>query len=204
LPAGILLWRIDLQRVPQVKMPERKLTLFERFAISAENLIMMRLSPAGNPGPVLKWMFKVPIFFYKIGLPMFGNFILLLTATGRKSGKLRRTPLEYRLEPGTGCCIITAGWGGNTNWRKNIEANPHIFVQTGRRKFTAVAERLSDEEVADSLAEAVRINPRSAEIWSRWAGEPVSAERPDSFLRAAKFFPSFRLKPIQSIRQNGS
>ena len=175
-------------------MTERKLTLFESFILQAEHLIMTRLVPADSPGPIFRWLFKIPLFFYRIGLPLFGDFILLLTTTGRKSGKPRRTTVEYHPEPGTGDFIIMAGWGGNTDWKKNIEAHPGVFVQAGRRKFEAVAERLADNEVADWLADTVRINPNSADIWSRWAGEPVTLEKPDSFLRAARHFPTFRLK----------
>ncbi len=175
-------------------MSERKLTLFERFILRAEHLIMTRLVPADKPGPIFKWLFKTPLFFYKIGLPLFGDFILLLTTTGRKSGKPRYTLVEYHPEPGTGDFIIMTGWGGNTAWKRNIEANPQVLVQAGKHKFEAVAERLTDNEVADWLAETVRINPMSADIWSRWAGEPVTLEKPDSFLRAARYFPSFRLK----------
>jgi len=175
-------------------MSERKLTLFERSILRAEHLIMTRLVPADKPGPVFRWLFKTPVIFYRIGLPLFGDFVLLLTTTGRKSGKLRYTPVEYRCEPGTGDFIVMAGWGGNTDWRKNIEANPHVLVQAGRRKFKAVAERLTDREVADWLAETVRVNPRSADIWSRWAGEPVTLDRPESLLNAARYFPSFRLR----------
>ncbi len=39
-------------------------------------------------------------------LTLFEHFILLLTATGRKSGKPRRTMVEYHLEPGTGDFIV--------------------------------------------------------------------------------------------------
>lgn len=176
-------------------MAERKVPPFVRFTLRAEHLIMTRLVPANHPGPVFKWLFKTPVIFYRIGLPLFGDFVLLLTTTGRKSGKPRYTPVEYRLEPETGEFIVMAGWGGNTDWRKNIEANPHVLVQAGRRKFEAVAERLSDLDVADWLAETVRVNPRSADIWSRWAGEAVNSARPDSFLRAARYFPSYRLRP---------
>ncbi len=175
-------------------MIDRKLTLFDRFIVRTEHLIMTRLVPADKPGPVFKWLFKIPRIFYKIGLPLFGDFILLLRTTGRKSGKPRFTFVEYHSEPGTGDFIIMAGWGGNTDWKRNIEANPHVFVQAGVHKFEADAERLTDYEVADWLAETVRINPMSAEIWSRWAGEPVTLERPDSFMRAARYFPTFRLK----------
>jgi deazaflavin-dependent oxidoreductase (nitroreductase family) len=162
---------------------------------------MTRLVPADSPSPAFKWLFKIPVLFYGLGLPLSGDFILLLTTTGRKSGRPRHTPVEYRREPAARHYIVVAGWGGNTDWKKNIEANPHVFVQAGRRKFAAVAEPLSDAEVANWLAETVRINPMSAGIWSRWAGEPVTAVRPDSFLRAARYFPSFRLisKPRDGI-----
>jgi len=173
----------------------KKLTPFEKFLLRAEDVIMTRLVPADSPGPVFKWLFKLPVFFYRIGLPLFGNFILLLTTTGRRSGKPRQTPLEYRREQGTGYMIVMAGWGGRTDWRRNLEADPRVHVQAGRKKFEAIAEPLTGAEVADWLAEAIRINPRSTRIWSKWAGEPVTADDRDSLLRAARFFPSFRLKP---------
>lgn len=177
-------------------MPEHKLTPYEKIALRAEDLIMTRLAPMDHPGRFFKWLFKIPIFFYKIGLPPPGDFLLLLTTTGRKSGQPRHTPLEYRREAGTGHPIIMAGWGGNTDWKKNVEASPRVRVQVGRRRFEAVAEKLTDEEVAKFLTEAMHSSPRSGLIWSRWAGEPVTLDAPQSILRAAKFFPSFRLKKM--------
>jgi hypothetical protein len=89
-----------------------------------------------------------------------------------------------------------AGWGGKTDWRLNILANPQVHVQIGHETFNAIAESLSDREVAAMLIEAMETNPGSAKIWSRWAGEPVSLENPGSVARAVKYFPCFRLKPI--------
>jgi len=178
-------------------MSSEKLSLTARLAIAIENLLMTRLTPLNQPGPVLKRLFNIPIFFYKIGLPLFGDFVLLLTTTGCKSGQPRFTPLEYRREAGTGCAIITAGWGGQTDWRHNLQANPRVGVQIGREKFAALAEPLPEAEVAAWIAEALRVNPSSARMFSRWAGEPLSLEAPESLLRAARFFPSFRLKPLE-------
>jgi len=177
-------------------MEKRKLTLFERVALRVEDLLMTRLVPGDHPGIVFKWLFKIPIFFYRIGLPLFGSFILLLTTTGRKSGKPRHTPLEYHREPRTGLTIIMAGWGGNTDWRRNLQSDPRVRVQMGWHKFEAIAEPLSDAEVAAWMSDALKLNPKSAKIWSRWAGEPVSLAEPESVLRAARYFPSFRLKPM--------
>jgi len=174
------------------------LSPFERFSLRLEDLLMTRLVPKDSPGPVFKWLFKTPIFFYRIGLPLFNGFILLLTTTGRKSGKPRLTPLEYHREPGTGFPVIMAGWGGNTDWKRNILANPQVRIQIGWRRSSALAEPLSEAEVAAWLSEAMKKNPKSARIWSRWAGEPVGLDMPDSLLRAARHFPCFRLIPIET------
>lgn len=168
-------------------------TYFQRLALRIETYLMTRLTPSNRPGPLLRRLFKVPVFFYQIGLPMFNDFVLLLTTTGRKSGKRRRTPLEYRREPGSGHMVIVAGWGGKTDWRRNLQADPRVQVQVGRKKFAALAEALTDEEIADWLAESLRLNPQSAAMFSRWAGEAVSLDAPESLLRAAKAFPSYRL-----------
>jgi deazaflavin-dependent oxidoreductase (nitroreductase family) len=109
---------------------------------------------------------------------------------------LRFTPLEYRRETNTRHVIITAGWGGHTDWRCNIQANPRVGVQIGRNKYDALAEPLSDAEVAAWIAETIRINPQSAKLFSRWAGKPVGIDAPDSLLHAARFLPSFRLRPM--------
>lgn len=187
--------RSDNRAAPQVK----SLRASERFALCMEELLLTRLLPKTDPGPVFKWLFKVPVLFYQLGLPLFGDFILLLTHRGRKSGKLHHTPLEYRREEGTSYRIITAGWGGHTDWRRNIEVDPHVTVQAGRERYPAMAEQLTEGEVAAFLIQAMTLNPGSAKIWSRWAGEPVSIDNPAGILRAARYFPSYRLKPIRWI-----
>jgi deazaflavin-dependent oxidoreductase (nitroreductase family) len=118
-----------------------------------------------------------------------------LTTKGRKSGKFRCTPLEYYREEGTGYFIIMVGWGGRSDWQKNIQVNPNVYVQAGWKSFEAVAEQLTELEVASFIKKAISINPKSTRIWSRWAGENVTLAEPQSINRAAKYFPSFRLKP---------
>jgi len=39
-----------------------------------------------------------------------------LTTIGRKSGKLRQTPVGYSYEITTDTYYLTAGWRGNTDW----------------------------------------------------------------------------------------
>jgi deazaflavin-dependent oxidoreductase (nitroreductase family) len=119
---------------------------------------------------------------------------LLLTTTGRKTGKPRRTPLEYVYNPKEDTYRIAPGWGGNTDWYKNIRRNPRVTVQVGRRKFEAVAEPAPDEEAAEFMMTASRRHPSMDKIWNRWSDKPVDGTF-ESYRYAAKFFPSVRLKP---------
>jgi hypothetical protein len=51
------------------------------------------------------------------------------------------------------------------------------------------------------MLDALKLNPASGKLWSRWAGEPVSLAEPESILRAAKYFPSFRLRPVKQPKE---
>ncbi len=95
-----------------------KINLAEKMYAWGESLIM-QIVPKNNVGLVFKWIFKIPILQYKLGLGwMIGHYILLLTTVGRKSGKPRYTPLEYIYDRKNDRYRIAAGWGGNTDWYK--------------------------------------------------------------------------------------
>jgi deazaflavin-dependent oxidoreductase (nitroreductase family) len=126
-----------------------KITIGERIYNQLESFIMDKLVSQNSPGPVFKWIFKIPILQYKLGLGwLTGSSVLLLITTGRKSGKLHHTPLEYIYDREYDRYRIAAGWGGKTDWYRNAHANPHVTVQVGRKKFAAIAGPVSDEEVA--------------------------------------------------------
>jgi deazaflavin-dependent oxidoreductase (nitroreductase family) len=173
--------------------------MFQKMAAWFENLILTWLTPLECPGPVWKWLFKIPLLFNRLGLDWtFGGRmpVLLLTTTGRKTGKLRLTPLEYLYEPELEAYRVTAGWGGKTDWYRNARTDPHVQVKLGRRSFAAIAEPVAQEEVAQFLIEATRLNPGALKIWQRWTPEPLDGS-PEGLLRAAKYFPSLRLKPVK-------
>ena len=168
----------------------------EKIYNHAEVLIM-DLVPQKNVGPVFKWIFKMPILQYKLGMGwMIGRYILLLTTTGRKSGQPRYTPLEYEYDKENDRYRVAAGWGGNTDWYKNVKADPKVHVQVGRRKFESVAEIASDEEVGQYMMNVSKRHPRMDRTWNRWAEKPVDGTI-ESYVHAAKFFPSVWLKPIE-------
>ena len=109
-----------------------KIALTEHIYNRIETFIM-DLVPQKNVGPLFKWIFKLPILQYKLGLGWtIGRYILLLTTTGRVSGLPRHTPLEYEYDREGDRYRIAAGWGGNTDWYRNLLAEPHVTVQVGR------------------------------------------------------------------------
>lgn len=73
--------------------------------------------------------------------------VLLLTTTGRKSGKPRTTPLFYL--PDNGRFILVASNGGSPThptWWLNLQANPNAMVQIGNQKLPVTAAQADREE----------------------------------------------------------
>jgi deazaflavin-dependent oxidoreductase (nitroreductase family) len=91
----------------------------------------------------LKWFFRMPIGLYRIGLAdQLGPSTLLLTTRGRKTGLWRATALNYLAV--NDVTYVVAGHGPGSDWLKNLQADPHVHVQVGRRRFQAQAELLVD------------------------------------------------------------
>ncbi|OLB81308.1 MAG: hypothetical protein AUI14_03670 [Actinobacteria bacterium 13_2_20CM_2_71_6] len=80
----------------------------------------------------------------KIGGKMFGSPVLLLTTTGRKSGRTWTTPLLYQPE-GDGWVIIAsnAGKAPHPAWWLNLRATPEATVQIGRDTHPVAARQVT-------------------------------------------------------------
>jgi deazaflavin-dependent oxidoreductase (nitroreductase family) len=86
------------------------------------------------------------------------GIVLLLTTTGRKSGLPRVTPLQFEDVDGT--IYIGSARGKESDWFKNILANPQVHVQIKKREFDATAEPVSDvKRVADFIELRVKRHP---------------------------------------------
>jgi deazaflavin-dependent oxidoreductase (nitroreductase family) len=93
---------------------------------------------------------------------------LLLTSTGRKSGKARPLPLIYGRD-GDNFIIIGSKGGApeDPQWRKNLLANPDAEVQVAREHYKVRARDASGAE-RDRLWEMmVGILPQYAEYQAR-------------------------------------
>ena len=72
---------------------------------------------------------------------------LLLTTTGRRSGKDFITPLIYG-EAGAGCVVIASkgGYPEHPAWYLNLQAQPEVQVQVLGRRFKARARTVTGAE----------------------------------------------------------
>ncbi len=75
----------------------------------------------------------------------FGGWILVLRVRGRKSGRIRDTPLNYLVEDGA--VWVMAGLGRRTEWYRNLLADPAVEVRLPGRRFAGTAQEVSDPAV---------------------------------------------------------
>ena len=90
----------------------------------------------------------------RIGGRLWDLPVVLLTTTGRKSGKQRTVPL-CSLRDGADVVVI-ASYGGLDQppaWWLNLEANPHAELLAGRERRTVTARNAGSEERARLWAE---------------------------------------------------
>ncbi len=122
--------------------------------------------------------FLPPRLAYLVGLgPLVGGFVLLLKATGRKTGLTRVTPLLY--DEVDGSFYVATARGKKADWYRNVLANPSVEVQVGARTYRAQADPITDRElIIHYLQERLRRRPRIARaiFWTLGMGLAPSPE----------------------------
>jgi deazaflavin-dependent oxidoreductase (nitroreductase family) len=112
---------------------------------------------------------------------MRGRPIVVLTTTGAKSGKLRKTAL-MRVEH-EGLYAVVASMGGAPThpvWYYNLTADPHVTLQDGPAPLDMTARELAGEERETWWQRAV-------EAWPDYATYATKTDR---------LIPVFLLEPI--------
>jgi len=103
------------------------------------------------------------ITFGLIGARLDGLDILLLTTTGRKTGRARRVALPFfRLSEQT---VLVASFGGSPHdpaWLSNLRQHPQVCVQRGFRRWITRARISQGSERVRLWAELTHEYPRYA------------------------------------------
>ena len=128
---------------------------------------MASLNPLkGGPplGGLRRVVLRAPIHLYRLGLgALLGHRLVLLTHTGRVSGRPRQVVLEV---VGRGeerdSYLIASGYGERSQWLRNVLARPEVTYQVGGRRHRGTAVPLPPEESGRRLAEYALRHPRTA------------------------------------------
>ncbi|MCW4051415.1 MAG: nitroreductase family deazaflavin-dependent oxidoreductase [Candidatus Bathyarchaeota archaeon] len=111
----------------------------------------------------------VVVFLYKTGLLTLvgsGYFLLLITV-GRRTGKRRTTPLEYRKKDEV--IHLFASRGKKTDWLRNLKANPsEARVRIGFRSFRPEIKVLDADEKEEAIRWYISSFPRAAGFLFGW------------------------------------
>lgn len=109
--------------------------------------------------PLHRAVFRAPLLLWRLGLgPVMGRLFMLITQTGRKSGLPRRTLVEYHAL-GDRKYVVSA-FGARAHWFRNIEADPHVTIQTAFGTQRVAARRVTrDDEVLEVYTLLMERNP---------------------------------------------
>jgi deazaflavin-dependent oxidoreductase (nitroreductase family) len=139
--------------------------------------------------------FMVPMFQlgfgFLIGNPLTG-YIMVLKHTGRKTGLLRYTPVNYVIIDGHLYCI--AGFGKRSHWYLNIQTNPKLEIMLPGRTIYAQAEEVTDPDEALLATKQIFKNAGFAGFFEGY--NPYTA--PDK-----KFQETLQRAPVLRMHQTG-
>jgi deazaflavin-dependent oxidoreductase (nitroreductase family) len=108
----------------------------------------------------------------KLGGTMNGFKVLLLTTTGRKSGKTRTAPLGFFERQG-GYLIVASNGGQPVHpaWYHNLTSNPQVTIQVLERVIPVTAEVLAGDDRAQAWQQVVTTAPPYAAYEKKTARE---------------------------------
>ena len=149
---------------------------------------------------VLRHLLRLPLWLYRVRLGwLLGGRILLLTHTGRTSGRQYRTPLEvvWR-DQATDTYIVAAGWGEQAGWYRNLQHTPEAEIAIGRRRLAVRAERLPVEEAERTLHDYARRHPHTFRFLANLLLERRTEGQREDARILARTLPLVALRPRQA------
>ncbi|MCA9968972.1 MAG: nitroreductase family deazaflavin-dependent oxidoreductase, partial [Anaerolineales bacterium] len=94
---------------------------------------------------------------------LLGGRFLLLNHVGRKSGQPRQAVLEVvDYDAAHDTYFVASGFGRRAQWFQNLQANPEVTIQVGRRRLAVTADIFPPEESGARMADYARRHPRAA------------------------------------------
>lgn len=152
-----------------------------------------RLERQGSPKGIRRLLFRAPIPLYRAGLGfVFGKRFLMLEHTGRKSGQVRQTILEVVVND-PDAAYVAAAWGKSAQWLRNVEADPHVTVYLGSRRFDTEAVRVGIETAHDLMGRYATAHPKALDRLAAFMLEDPGDTVEQKAARVADHVPMVRL-----------
>jgi len=136
----------------------------------------------GKPRGLLRLFFKAPVLLHKFGIVWWiekftGAQWMLITTTGRKSGKPRQVMVDVmKYDKESDTYYVEAAYGARADWVRNIRVNPLFHAQVGRRKFAARASELTADQGEELLVAFYHSAPQYARAVMALGGLKVKDE----------------------------
>jgi deazaflavin-dependent oxidoreductase (nitroreductase family) len=122
------------------------------------NSLNFKQKPAG----LFKRILHAPVWLFRCRLGfLFGKRIVMLEHKGRRSGKLRQTPLEVVQRNGD-AFILCSGTGPNADWYRNIRAEPAVGMWVGSKRHGVEQRFLEPTEAATTFASYEKSHSKAA------------------------------------------
>jgi deazaflavin-dependent oxidoreductase (nitroreductase family) len=156
-----------------------------------------------RPGPLTRRLLRAPTWLYRARLGvLLGHRFLMITHSGRRSGRLYRTVVEVvgRI-PQQGEFVVLAGRGTRSDWLLNLEAGCGQQVDVGRARFRPDVRRLGEDEAVEVLAGYERRNRVAAPVVRRvlsWLTGWTYTGTDDDRRRLVRELPLVALRPASS------
>ncbi|MFY1672720.1 nitroreductase family deazaflavin-dependent oxidoreductase [Plantactinospora sp. WMMB334] len=124
---------------------------------------------------------RAPIWIYRLGLGgLLGRRLVLLTHTGRSTGRERQVVLEVIGRYDDQGYLVASGYGSRAQWYRNVVAEPRVSFQVGWRRHSGTARPLPPDESGRRLRDYARRHPRAAAWLMRTIGQQVDGTGHDS------------------------
>jgi deazaflavin-dependent oxidoreductase (nitroreductase family) len=118
---------------------------------------------------------RLPIWLYRLHLGwLLGHRALLLTHTGRISGKARMAVLEVvKYDKDTNTHYVASGFGEKSDWYQNIIKNPNVTIQSAGQKVSVHAQRLPLDQSRKVFQEYTREHPNAIKNLAKLVGYKI-------------------------------
>jgi len=148
-------------------------------------------TPLRRISPFAKLAFKAQIFLLRRNwMGSAGNIIMVITTTGRKSGKRISTPIGYQRDGDT---IVAFNVGGASNWYKNLAKNPVVTLEFKKQTQQMRAIYVTDADEINQIFELYKREQPT--MLTRFFGLPANPNT-DDLIEAAQRVKFVRFKPV--------